>query len=363
MKTMNSAWEGKCCVCGKAHFQGTKIGYDPDGERGKKAFCLDCAGLTEDQKKAMPAVTETTVTPRPVKPTPTPATMDLAALIAAAVSPLVQGQLDEARVVELIQAHSKPMAHTITVKTPEIPQGVDMGRQHKQFEELLVTCSAKTKQGRLNVWITGPAGSGKTTAAENVAIALGLKYAVYPTMKDTYGFFGFIAPGTGKYSRTLAREIWEFGGMLILDDFDGTPADTAIELNAPFANGSCTFPDAVVPRHPDCLIILTANTWGTGATNDYVGRAKQDSAFTDRFAFIDWEYDEMMELDTCPIREWAVRVQQVRQSVKAKGMKVLITPRASYYGAALLAAGMDQAKVEAMVLRKSMTADQWRSVC
>ncbi len=362
MKTMNSAWDGKCCQCGKAHVQGAKIAYDPNGPRGKKAYCLDCAGMFTESDES-PIQEPPQLVSAHQEPTPQPVATDLASLIAQAVAPLVQGRLDEARVVELIQAHAKPMAHTITVVTPEAPEGRDMGRQHKQFETLLKICSAMTASGRLNVWVAGPAGTGKTTAAEKCAEALGLQYACTGSLVESYKLFGFISPGTGEYCSTPFRKMWENGGMFIFDDFDGSDPAMAVELNNALANGSCTFPDGVVRRHKDCILILTANTWGLGGTTEYVGRLKQDAAFLDRFVKVSWTIDEMLELDTCPDRAWAVRVQQVRHNVQTKGIKVLVTPRASYYGAALLQAGLTKPEVETIVLRGCMTSEQWEQVC
>lgn len=373
MQTIKAEYAGKCCQCGLKHDAGFNVCYDASAPRGQKVYCLDCGFSRKAAAKVEP-VKET------VKPSPAFDTdeaqkklredhieakapvLDLAGLIAQAVAPLVQGRLDEARVIELVREHTKPQAHTITVNDAVTGESRDMGRQHKQFATLLKVCQARTHSGRLNVWVTGAAGTGKTSAAEGVAVALGMPFAVMPTQTDAYGFYGYNSPGTGEYQRTPARDIWEKGGVLILDDFDGTPADVAIQLNAPFANGHSTFPDGVVRRHVNCILIVTANTCGHGATMDYVGTTKQNAAFLDRFVFLDWTIDEELERDTCPNPKWAERVQAVRGKVKAKGIKVLVTPRASYYGAALLEAGIPWAEVEAMTLRKAMNTDQWESV-
>lgn len=373
MVKIQSNFEGKCCKCGVHYARGSKIGYDSKGARGKKAYCLDCAGTAlfvpdateaeiasiRQQIDAKEEQEEPKAAPVAI---PTPAG-DLASLIAAAVAPLVNGKLDEARVRQMMGEFMTPPVHTITVKSPDKPEGVDLGRQHKQFETLLKICNARTASGRLNVWIAGSAGTGKTTAAENVARALGLPYACTGSLVESYKLFGFISPGTGNYVTTPFRQMWELGGMFIFDDFDGSDPAMAVELNNALANSSCTFPDGVVKRHPDCILVLTANTWGLGGTNEYVGRLKQDAAFLDRFVRMAWEIDEMLELDTCPIRTWAVRVQQVRHSVQTKGLRVLVTPRASYYGAALLQAGLTQPEVETLVLKGAMTSEQWSSVC
>jgi len=109
-------------------------------------------------------------------------------------------------------------------------------------------------------------------------------------------------------------------------------------------------------------LIAAANTWGHGATHEYVGRLKMDAAFLKRFAFLSWEYDEQLELDTAPNKKWTMRVQEIRKKVVAKGMRVLVTPRESYIGAQLLAAGIPQSMVESMTIKSGMTDSQWSEI-
>jgi hypothetical protein len=90
---------------------------------------------------------------------------------------------------------------------------------------------------------------------------------------------------------------------------------------------------------------------------------KQDAAFVDRFAFLLWEIDETLESATCPDPAWCGYVQAIRRKVIANGVQnVIVSPRASYIGASLLAAGLDRDTVIAMTLRKGMSADQWGAV-
>lgn len=115
-------------------------------------------------------------------------------------------------------------------------------------------------------------------------------------------------------------------------------------------------------RSPACLIIAAANTWGHGATTDYVGRNKIDAAFLKRFAFLDFDYDPDLEMATCTNKEWCRRVQEVRAKVRDKKIRVLVTPRETYIGERLLAAGLDQLEVENMTIRSGMSDAQWSEV-
>jgi cobaltochelatase CobS len=196
-----------------------------------------------------------------------------------------------------------------------------------------------------------------------VANALGLEFAFTGSLSEEYKVLGFVSPATGQAILTAFLRVWEHGGVFCFDDFDGSDPIAALGLNGPLAGSWCQFPDGrMVKRHIDCVLILTANTWGHGATSEYVGRLKQDAAFLDRFVKLQWEIDEQLELVTSGNETWCKRVQQVRSKVKAQGLKVLVTPRATYYGVALLDAGMTQTQVEHAVLAASMTPDQWKAV-
>ena len=207
----------------------------------------------------------------------------------------------------------------------------------------------------------GPAGTGKTTAAESVAKALGLDYYFIGAIDNAYALSGFI-DATGKIVYTPFRKAYENGGVFLFDEVDASSPNAVLAFNAALANGHCAFPDGIIPRHKDFVCIAAANTWGLGATNDYVGRMKQDAAFLDRFVSVEWPIDETLETGTCPNQAWVKRVQTVRGRCKAKGIRVIVSPRSSYFGAALLASGLDQSKVEAMTIKKGMTAEQWESV-
>lgn len=255
-----------------------------------------------------------------------------------------------------------PKPTIVTVENKDTGEVKDMGLQHKSFPTLIKMLSARDHQGhRQNIWLVGPAGTGKSLATQYAAAALGLRYASTGSIIESYKVLGHFSPGTGEYKATTFRDYWENGGVFCFDDFDGSDPNCVVELLA-ISNGVFAFPDAMVPRHRDFVLVLTANTWGLGGTSDYVGRLKQDAAFINRFIALHWEIDTELELATCPIQSWAKRVQKVRNRVKEKGIKVMITPRQSYQGAALLQAGFEQEEVEEIVLKQSMTNEQWQSV-
>jgi hypothetical protein len=253
-------------------------------------------------------------------------------------------------------------AREIVVKTERSEVKVE-GLQHFKFETLLRVCSARQHDGhRLNVWLYGPPGTGKTTAAANVAKALDLQFYCTGALMSKYDLTGFI-DATGKTVRSTFREAWENGGVYLFDEIDGSAPQAIVAFNAALANGVMAFPDGMVPRHHDCVIIAAANTSGLGATADFVGRMKLDAASLDRFVMIDWPIDENIERAMCSHSRWAETVQAFRRRVAEKGVKgIMVTPRATMFGSSLLDQGIEFGQVKTLVLRKGLTEDQWAAL-
>lgn len=305
---------------------------------------------------------------------------DAGAQIAALIQSLAAGQIDEKRVRAIVgDAIGKAMAdiekrlseasaaNSVHVNVVELKQGdlppASLGMQHEKLPLLLKVCNARLRDGhRLNAWLAGPAGTGKTTAAKTVSAALGLPFYFNGAVDSPYKLTGFI-DAQGRVVRTPFRDAWENGGVYLFDEVDASAPGAILEFNAALANGVAAFPDKIIPRHPDCIVIAGANTTGLGASLEYVGRMKQDAAFLDRFVVIEWPLDEALEDALCANKDWTKRVRDVRSKVKARGVKgALVTPRATIYGEALLSAGIDQSTVEALTLRKGMSADQWSQI-
>jgi len=95
---------------------------------------------------------------------------------------------------------------------------------------------------------------------------------------------------------------------------------------------------------------------------EYGGRAKLDASSLDRFVKMAWDYDEALELEISGNVEWAKYVQGVRAKARAKGLKHVISPRASIAGAKLLAAGLKKDRVCAMTLGAGLSKEQWDGI-
>ena len=290
--------------------------------------------------------------PAPVVPASS-SSSDLASVLAGAIQEHLQPatvQLNENQVISLIQQHApKAEPREIQIKVADRP-AVKLERQHKAFDDLL-TVSA---QG-INSMLVGPAGSGKTTAAKNIAKALGRDFASisFGPMTMQSQLLGY-EDAHGVYHETLFVKAFRDGGVFLGDEMDAASAAVLVTINMALANGEMATPAGMIKKHEDFVFIAGANTFGTGADRQYVGRAQLDAATLDRFCFIAWDYDEALELEICGNADWFRVVQGYRMNAEKHGLKVVISPRASINGAQLLAAGMQQDKVEKMLIFKGL---------
>lgn len=225
---------------------------------------------------------------------------------------------------KMIELGIEPNRTEISVKVPG-NDPVVVGTQHKDFTKILQVISAK-----VNLALVGPAGSGKTTTVKKVAEALSLPFysKSVSAQTGTHEFFGY-QDANGNYVRTLFREAYENGGVFLLDEFDAGNPNVLASMNQATANGECAFADGMIKKHEDFIIVMAGNTFGHGATSEYVGRNPIDKATLDRFAFLFFDYDEKFERDLATNKDWCKEVQRIRANVAAKKVKAIVSPRAT----------------------------------
>lgn len=244
------------------------------------------------------------------------------------------------------------------------------GLAHKAFPKLLRAVSARTRhdKGALNIWLYGPAGTGKSTAARKLAEAFGLAFHTNGPVGSQWDIRGF-TDAQGKVVSTAFRRAWEGGGVYCWDEGDGSAPAALIEANGALATGFASFPDKTVERHKDCIVIINGNL-RPGAAPDatYNGRYKQDTAFVNRFIAIEWGIDEDLELallgklDSIG-EQWVKFVRKLRKKITERGIKgVVVSPRQLQYGVALLDAGAELDEVMEQTVKFMFTDDQWKQV-
>lgn len=265
-----------------------------------------------------------------------------------AVSAIVDVKLDDFR-----KKLRKETVKVIEVKQPDGLPNKPVGVCHYLTEQIAQVCNLGIHQ-----MLVGPAGGGKTTCVEKVSEILNLKF--YPmsvgpqtTKSDLLGFID----AAGNYHTTPLREAFENGGLLLLDEVDAANAGVLTIINALLANGYCSFPDGIKQRNENFRCICACNTYGRGADRQYVGRNQLDAATLDRFAVVDFEYDCAMEKMIAGNDEWVSKIQRYRERAFKLNMRVVISPRASIFGAKLLASGMKEKQVEELVVWKGVSTE------
>jgi len=281
--------------------------------------------------------------------------------------------LDEQRVTDIVRAVVKQEVGLAPVRIQVCePSGkvAEMGMQHRQFNKLVTKLAAGC-----NVYLAGPAGTGKTTGARVAAEALSkmwgrkVKFYFNGAIDSEHKLLGF-TDAQGRIVSRPFREAFTKGGVYLFDEVDASLAGALLAFNAALANGHCDFPDGCFEKHRDFRCIAAANTWGFGATHDYVGRAKLDEAFRDRFVMLNWDTDESLErhIAMSHIKDenlgskWITYVQQCRANAKKAGIRAVISPRASINGCLLLQAGETWDEVAESCVRKGMPEESWKQI-
>jgi MoxR-like ATPase len=262
-------------------------------------------GLPEVNPKGIATSEEGRPVPPVTKPS-APAVKPDANAALAALQALLSPTVDEATVRQIVMAEvKKAMDDSPIVKIEVVrPDGSSHkveGHTRPEFKDVLLSASCG-----LNILLVGPAGSGKTHLAHQVAEALGRPFA---SVSCTAGMSesalqGWLIPGDGGAFQYLSSDfvkMYEEGGVFLFDEIDAADSNTLLFVNQALANGSFFLPirknASVVKRHPDFVCIAAANTFGTGSNQTYAGRERLDEATLDRFraGTVVLDYDQSFE--------------------------------------------------------------------
>jgi MoxR-like ATPase len=334
---------------------------------------MDAPVWTAPETEPDPAPTPEPEISQETEPTPkendvaTPTDMDQALRVLKEL--LGGGGIDPAQLESMVeQAVNKVVARPVVVKLADLPDvSFDGELVHECFEALV----RKVRAG-VHVFLTGGPGVGKTTVTEQVARALGMDHVV-ATMKplpQDHEFIGFVSPVTGKVVTGNVRNLYENGGILVLDEFDTAHPSTPPTLNMLLAQDYFDFPgnDGKVERvtkHKDFRVIATGNTYGGGGSLEFAGTTRMNTATMDRFTFFHVGVDKKLEDAICrsihPVHGPAVVsvVRQVRKNIDKYALKVFVTPRASIDATKLMVAGDSMAQAfDGRLVGRGLPKDQ-----
>lgn len=196
-----------------------------------------------------------------------------------------QKEIVENAVKEAIEAAKETVAPKIEIKLGDSPvptTTIDDDIIHMEYER-----SLKVLHSLGILWLCGPAGSGKTHMAGQLAKAFNLPfYAISCTAGLSESWFIGRKDLTGEYLEPKFLHFVENGGIVLLDEFDAADPNTSLIINSLLSNGYLSVPMRVdkpmAIRHKDFKVIFATNTWGFGPDGQYSGREGLDASTRDR---------------------------------------------------------------------------------
>jgi len=190
---------------------------------------------------------------------------------------------------------------------------------------------------RINMFLHGPTGSGKTTLAKMIATALKLPFSALSCSEgmDESMFTGSIMPigegGTFEYLPSTFIDFYENGGVFLIDEMCAADPNLLITPNAAIGNDFFYLPlrwkNPLIKRHKDFVCIAADNTQGSGGDENFL-RNQLDAATLDRFkaGMLLVDYDEAVEKAVIDptILEWG---KLTRRGIKSLGFTKPLSTR------------------------------------
>ena len=216
-------------------------------------------------------------------------------------------------------------------------QGQDDAQQQGQDDTQKVTYEDLTESEKEAYWLMkdgkipylwGPAGTGKTTAAQRIAAASGQKFYFTSSVFDKYDLTGFVDAQGQLIDTPLIRAILN-GGDYLFDEWDVSDNQSVKFFNMLLSQRMFVIPKyGVVKCHPNFRVIAAGNTKGTGPTANYPTAVIQDASCRNRFVSIYYGYNEEIEMKLAKGDKALVSfVHDLRAAVKESGLDTVISYR------------------------------------
>ena len=224
---------------------------------------------------------------------------------------------------EFIRETYGELPKTIRVQEGDFVKKEISGIFHAKFDTILKIVSRDVP-----LMLVGPAGSGKNHTLEQVAESLELDFYFTNAITQEYTLKGFI-DANGRFHETEFYKAFTKGGLFFLDEMDASIPEALIVMNAAIANRYFDFPNGRVNAHENFRVVAAANTVGTGASSEYVGRNQLDAATLDRFVQIEFNYDPQIESKLACNTDLYDFVIGLRNNITKNDVRYIVSMRAT----------------------------------
>ena len=263
------------------------------------------------------------------------------------------GQAD--KLEAMIKTLSEIQNNRIEIKIGEKSTKIIEKVVHENFGKVLRLIVANEA-----VYMYGPAGTGKSQLAEDVAEALDLEFWPASTITQEFKLTGY-KDANGNYHETNFYKAMKHGGIFFLDEMDSCSPDVLVGINGALANGYFDFPNGTLRAHKDFRVIAAGNTIGRGGNEQYTGRFALDMSTLDRFLGIEINYSETIDNAVAQgNRELVNFAQALRQAAEENGIIILMSYRAISKITKLENMEFDLSDIMNMALIKGIAADDIR---
>lgn len=274
--------------------------------------------------------------------------------------------IDEATIEKIVTDKVNAMLKankpsTIEIKIADKVNAVK-GSTHYMLDDVL----ADLVNGE-NVYLYGPAGTGKTVLAKQAAEALGVPFYFTSKIDEVFQLTGFI-DANGKYNETELYRCMQTGGVFLFDEMDASAPEALTAFNALLANGIMDFPAGKVKKPENMYIIAAGNTNGRGGTAEYNTRQPIDCATLDRFVAEEITYDPAIEkalgesFEDKKLGMDAVNVVRIiRRFAEKNGLEIISSYRTiTRLGKLASVKGVTKAVISC--IKNKVSEDDWQSM-
>lgn len=252
--------------------------------------------------------------------------------LASLLLKLKNSNIDVDKVREIVReevARQEPTKVVHTIKVVDAPEVTLPSQPHPLLNKVLSLVVNDRVTGRFP-WLFGPAGSGKSTIAKQVAEALNLPFYSVSSLQQKYELEGY-TDATGKLVETTFYKAAKEGGIFLFDEASTTSAEVQVAFNNMLANLVYNFPkEGMITAHKDFHIIAADNTTGRGGNKTYSARYSMDASTLDRYIPIEVDYtmeqDMMMAANDS---ELVTFLRDLRKVINEANLTYTASPRAA----------------------------------